>query len=242
MKKLFLIPARGGSKGLPRKNLLPIAGKPMICYTIDAAKEVSEPGDEICVSTDDEEIIQVVEKYGVKVPFIRPEELSSDTSGSQEFIDHALNWYEERNQNFELVVLLQVTSPLRNATHVKEAIALLTKEVDMVVSVKETDSNPYYVLFEEDSNGFLQKSKDGAFTRRQDCPKVYEYNGAIYVIRITAIKSSGTLNLSKKRKYIMNKKSSIDVDDFIDYKLAQILMADHKNEENSNNRSGTAGF
>lgn len=226
MKKLFLIPARGGSKGLPRKNILPLAGKPMIEYTLDAALGVIEEGDELCVSSDDAEIIQVVENYGVKVPFVRPAELALDTSSSQEVIEHALKWYEERNRTFDVIVLLQVTSPLRKASHVKEALALWTNEVDMIVSLKETDSNPYYVLFEEDSNGFLQRSKEGTYTRRQDCPKVYEFNGAIYIISIPAIKKSGILNLKKMRKFIMSKESSLDVDDIIDFKLAEILMTE----------------
>ena len=224
MKKLFLIPARGGSKGLPRKNILPLAGRPMIEYTLDAAIGAMEEGDEICVSTDDAEIIQVVENYGVQIPFVRPAELSSDTSGSQEVIEHALNWHEEQNQSFDVVVLLQVTSPLRNATHVKAALALWSPEVDMVVSVKETDSNPYYVLFEEDRNEFLQKSKQGTFTRRQDCPKVYEYNGAVYVMSISTLKNNGIFNFNKKRKFTMSKESSVDVDDIIDFRLAEILM------------------
>ena len=226
MKKLFLIPARGGSKGLPRKNILPLAGRPMIEYTLDAAIGAMEEGDELCVSTDDAEIIQVVENYGVKVPFVRPAELASDTSGSQEVIEHALKWYEQRNRTFDVVVLLQVTSPLRNASHVKEALALWTYEVDMIVSLKETDSNPYYVLFEEDSNGFLQKSKEGTYTRRQDCPEVYEFNGAIYIMSIPVIKKRGILNLEKKRKFIMSKASSLDVDDIIDFRLAEILITE----------------
>jgi CMP-N,N'-diacetyllegionaminic acid synthase len=96
--------------------------------------------------------------------------------------------------------------------------------VDMVVSVKETDSNPYYVLFEEDRNEFLQKSKQGTFTRRQDCPKVYEYNGAVYVMSISTLKNNGIFNFNKKRKFTMSKESSVDVDDIIDFRLAEILM------------------
>ena len=224
MKKLFLIPARGGSKGLSRKNILPLAGRPMIEYTLDAATGAMEEGDELCVSTDDREIIQVVENYGVKVPFIRPASLASDTASSQEVIEHALNWYLEKNQIFDLIVLLQVTSPLRHTHHVKKALALWAPGIDMVVSVKETDSNPYYVLFEEDSNGFLHKSKKANFTRRQDCPEVYEVNGAIYVMSISSIKNKGILNFNKKIKFKMSKKSSLDIDDYVDFKLAEILI------------------
>ena len=226
MRKLFLIPARGGSKGLPRKNILPLAGRPMIEYTLDAAKGAMEEGDELCVSTDDAEINQVVENHGIKVPFVRPAELASDTAGSEEVIRHALDWYKKKGLDFDVVVLLQVTSPLRNAQHVKEALDLWSDEIDMVVSVKETDANPYYVLFEEDVEGFLQKSKEGKFTRRQDCPKVYEYNGAVYVMSVPAVKNKGIFNFNKKRKFTMSKESSVDVDDHIDFKLAEILIAE----------------
>lgn len=224
MKKLFLIPARGGSKGLPRKNILPLAGKPMIEYTLDAAIGAMEEGDELCVSTDNSEIIQVVKNYGVDVPFVRPEELASDTSGSEEVIRHALHWYKKRGRDFDVVVLLQVTSPLRNTIHIKEALELWSNDIDMVVSVKETDSNPYYTLFEEDKDGFLQKSKDREFNRRQDCPEVFEYNGAIYVIDSVRFQKKGLIELKKKRKYLMNKITSIDIDDAIDFKLAEFFI------------------
>lgn len=225
MRKLFLIPARGGSKGLPRKNILPLAGRPIIEYTLDAALCAMEEGDELCVSTDDAEIIEVVENYGVNIPFVRPAELASDTAGSQEVIEHALNWYKERNLTFDVVVLLQVTSPLRNVTHVKEALSLWNPDIDMVVSVKETDSNPYYVLFEEDSSGFLKKSKEGDFTRRQDCPKVYELNGAIYVIDAKAILAKPLNELKCVIKYVMHKEASVDIDTRIDLELAEIILA-----------------
>lgn len=211
---------------MPSKNILPLAGKPMIEYTLDAALGAIGSGDELCVSSDDVEIIEVVERYGVKVPFVRPPELASDTAGSQEVIEHALNWYEERNQTFDVVVLLQVTSPLRNAAHLKEALALWSPGIDMLVSVKETNSNPYYVLFEEDKEGFLQNSKEGNFTRRQDCPKVYEYNGAIYVMSVPAFINKGIFGFNKKRKFVMSKESSVDVDDIIDFSLAEILIAE----------------
>ena len=228
MKKLFLIPVRGGSKGLPRKNILPLAGRPMIEYTLDAAKGAMDEGDELCVSTDDSEIISVVKDYGVEVPFVRPKELASDTAGSEEVIRHALDWYKEKGLEFDLVVLLQVTSPLRNAQHVKEAVELWDSDIDMVVSVKETDANPYYVLFEENEKGFLLMSKDGNFTRRQDCPHVYELNGAIYLIDPVRIQENFFKALTKKRKYLMDKRCSLDIDDNIDFKLAEIFINGNK--------------
>lgn len=224
MKKLFLVPARGGSKGLPRKNILPLSGRPMIYYTLDAAMGAMEEGDELCISTEDAEIIQVVQDYGVRVPFVRPPELASDTAGSEEVIRHALEWYRAHGRDFEIVVLLQVTSPLRNAEHVKEALGVWSSDIDMVVSVKETDANPYYVLFEEDQEGFLRKSKEGNFTRRQDCPKVYEYNGAIYVLSVERFTTTSFKDFTRIRKVIMSKLSSIDIDDQIDFIMAEYFI------------------
>lgn len=225
MRKLFLIPARGGSKGLPRKNNLPLAGKPLIYYTLDAATQAAGKDDVVCVSTDDQEIIAEVESYGLKVPFVRPQELASDTASSHDVLKHALQWYAERNQHFDLIVLLQVTSPLRTAEHLNGALSLWTEGIEMVVSVKETDANPYYVLFEEDNDGFLQKSKEGNFTRRQDCPAVYEYNGAIYVIDATEILTKPLNELKRVIKYVMPKEASVDIDTRIDLDLAEIILA-----------------
>ena len=213
---LFIIPARGGSKGLPGKNILPIAGKPMICYTIDAARGVTSDLN-ICVSTDDAEIKQVVEDYGLKVPFVRPAELATDTAGSREVILHAIDFYRNHLETiYSKVCLLQPTSPLRTTQHISEAFELWNKDLDMVVSVKETKANPYFNLFEEDKNGYLKKSKDGDFTRRQDVPKVWEYNGAIYIINISTIEKRSFAEFEKIRKYLMNEKSSVDVDGEMD--------------------------
>lgn len=192
----------------------------MIEYTLDAAKGAMEEGDELCVSTDDAEIIQFVEDYGVKVPFVRPEKLASDTAGSDEVIRHAVRWYKNQGITFDVVVFLQATSPLRNTKHIKEALELWSGDIDMVVSVKETDSNPYYVLFEEDIEGFLKKSKQGEFNRRQDCPKVYEYNGAIYIFQAGKELSK----LKRNKKYLMDECSSIDVDTKTDIIVAEYFL------------------
>lgn len=229
MKILFLIPARGGSKGLPGKNIKPLNGKPLICYTIDAAREVSEDAD-ICVSTDDKEIIAVVEDYGLKVPFIRPAEFATDHATSEQVLDHAIQFYESQGKPYDIVVLLQVTSPLRTGKHLKEALNLIKPNSEMIVSVKETDSNPYYVLFEEDHTGLLKKSKEANFARRQDCPTVYQLNGAIYIVSVKALKLKGLANLQKE-KYIMDKESSIDIDDKIDFMIADFLISENTESE-----------
>jgi CMP-N,N'-diacetyllegionaminic acid synthase len=170
LKPLVIIPARGGSKGLPGKNIKELQGKPLIHYTIEAARNLFDD-DKIIVTTDDLAIKKCVEETGLKVPFLRPAELSTDIATTLDVILHAIR-FSELNLYFpDTLVLLQPTSPLRNAQHIKEALVLYKDSIDMVVSVKETDSNPYYVLFEENERGYLVKSKNGKYTRRQDCPQ-----------------------------------------------------------------------
>ena len=128
MRALVIIPARGGSKGIPRKNIKPFDGKPLIYYTIDCARAICSDED-ICVSTDDAEIITVVEQYGLKVPFVRPAELATDTAGTYEVLLHALEFYEKRGVHYDVVVLLQNTSPFRAPQQVKEALNLYREDV-----------------------------------------------------------------------------------------------------------------
>ena len=124
MKILYLIPARRGSKRLAHKNILKLANKPMINYSIDAVLPLLKSNDELCVSTNDKEIIEVVEKNGISVPFIRPDYLSSDTTSTQEVVDHALQWYSNQGIHFDILVLLQPTSPLRTTINIQEALKL----------------------------------------------------------------------------------------------------------------------
>ena len=124
----------------------------------------------------------------------------------------------------DFVVLLQPTSPFRNDTNIKESLALFNKNIDMVVSVKETKSNPYFTLYEETSEGFLIKSKKGGFTRRQDIPKVWEFNGAIYIINVLSIKSKKIHEFKKVIKYEMDEIFSTDIDNKLDWLFAETLI------------------
>ena len=224
MKKLVIIPARGGSKGIPHKNIKPLNGKPLIYYTIDVARQIVDDAD-ICVSTDDKEIIRCVENYGLKVPFVRPSELATDTAGTYEVLLHALDFYENRGLCYDCIVLLQNTSPFRTSKHVMEALDLYTPEIDMVVSVKETTANPYYNCFEEDDAGFLHVSKgDGLYVRRQDVPKTYEYNGAVYINNPASLKKMPLAKFTKRLKYVMDDIHSVDLDNMIDWKFAEFLI------------------
>lgn len=224
MKILVIIPARGGSKGIPHKNIKPLNGKPLIHYTIDEAREIVGD-DDICVSTDDPEIIKCVEDYGLKVPFVRPEELATDTAGTYEVLLHALSFYEKQGRHYDAVLLLQNTSPFRRAGQIKEALALFNDNVDMVVSVKECAANPYYCVFEEDNMGFLHVCKgDGNIFRRQDAPKVYEYNGAIYIMNAEKLKTIHMHKMQKRVKYVMDDLSSLDLDTMWDWQMAESII------------------
>lgn len=223
MKPLVVIPARGGSKGVPRKNIKLLSDKPLIHYTIEAAQQIFD-NDIICVSTEDQEIIDVSEKTGIKVPFIRPLSLASDTSGTYEVLLHAVSFYEDQGYFPDTLILLQPTSPFRTGTHIQEALKLYSDGIDMVVSVKETKSSPYYVLFEENEDGFLRKSKEADFITRQECPKVWEFNGAIYIINIASLKKTSLADLKKIIKYEMDEFSSHDIDTLFDWKVAESII------------------
>lgn len=223
MKPLIIIPARGGSKGIPGKNIKPLQGRPLIHYTIDVARGIANDKD-ICLTTDSPEIKTVAEAIGLKVPFLRPEALAQDGSGSREVLLHALDHYQADGKDYDVVILLQPTSPFREIEHVKEAISLFTSDLDMVVSVKETGSNPYYVLFEENEEGLLKKSKEGAFVTRQECPKVWEYNGAIYIINAESLRRSPLQKFERIKKYVMDDVSSVDIDTPLDWMTAEFIM------------------
>lgn len=224
MECLVIIPARGGSKGIPHKNIKLLNGKPLIYYTIDVARGVAKDID-ICVSTDDLDIIKCVEEYGLKVPFVRPAELATDTAGTYEVLLHALDFYEKQGRHYDIVLLLQNTSPFRTIDHVKEALRLYRSDIDMVVSVNQTKTNPYYNCFEDDSEGFLKKTLDSStFIRRQDAPVTYEYNGAIYVINIEQLKRMPLGEFTRRVKYVMDDLHSVDLDNMMDWKYAEFLI------------------
>jgi CMP-N,N'-diacetyllegionaminic acid synthase len=236
MKILFLIPARGGSKGIINKNIIDLCSKPLINYTIEECLKIQKFYNcEICISTDSKSIINIVEKLGLKVPFIRPEILSTDTASSEEVMLHALDWYQKNmNLIFDTIVLLQPTSPLRTCKHIVEAINLFQSyfndNIDMLVSVKESKTNPYFNLFIENDDQLLIKTIDSKFTRRQDCPKVFQYNGAIYVINTLALKLKGFSNLNKIKKYLMDDFSSIDIDNQSDLDYCTFLLDNAKRQ------------
>lgn len=223
---LIVIPARGGSKGIPHKNIKLLNGKPLICYSIDVARQFTSD-DNICVTTDDDEIIQVVENYGLKVPFKRPDYLATDYCGSNEVIQHAYMFYAQQGKIYDAILLLQPTSPFRKVEFLKEAVALYDEGIDMVTSVKLSSCNPYYDGFEEDAEGLLRISKgDGTIERRQDAPSVWQQNGSIYVINPKSLMEKGMAHFSRIRKYPMSELYSVDIDNPFDWKVAELIISE----------------
>lgn len=225
-RPLYIIPARGGSKGIPHKNIKPLAGRPLIAYSIDVARELCPEQNRIILSTDDPEIADTARGLGLTVDYMRPADLATDSSGSREVMLDAMDWADARGIAYDCVVLLQPTSPLRTATDVRAALELYTPQVDMVVSVEAAACNPYYNCFETDADGFLHISKgDGLLTRRQDAPPAWTYNGAVYVINPQSLRAMPMGSFGRRVPSPMAAERSIDLDTPRDWAVAEAIMS-----------------
>lgn len=224
MKILYLIPARAGSKGLPGKNVKILGDKPLIVYSIEFAVKNLKEGDELCISTDDQEVVEIAKGMGINIPFLRPNELASDMATSYDVIMHALQYYEENDKKFDSVLLLQPTSPFRKQEDFENLIFSYDDDIEMVVSVKNAKENPYFTLFEENEDGFLDKSKQGNFHRRQDAPKVFAFNGSMYLMKVSTLKNKSISEFKKVKKIVMPEERSIDIDTMADWTLAEFYL------------------
>lgn len=225
-RPLYIIPARGGSKGIPHKNIKPLAGRPLIAYSIDVARELCPEQDRIILSTDDPAIADTARRLGLTVDYMRPADLATDSSGSREVMLDAMDWADARGIAYDCVVLLQPTSPLRTADDVRAALELYTPQVDMVVSVEPAACNPYYNCFETDADGFLHISKgDGLLTRRQDAPPAWTYNGAVYVINPQSLRAMPMGSFGRRVPSPMAAERSIDLDTPRDWAVAEAIMS-----------------
>ena len=213
--------ARGGSKGLPGKNLRPLAGKPLIVHTIEQAL-ACESIEGVFVSTDDAAIAEVATRAGAQVPYLRPAELATDEAPKLPAIEHLVTHLERGGMEVDTVVDLQPTSPLRRPQDIEAALAL-RDDADLVVGVTEPSHNPYYTLAESDAQGRLQPSKRANFVRRQDAPAVWGLNGSIYVWRRAALPKAIAEGFWSVRikPYAMPRRRSVDIDDLEDFELAQ---------------------
>lgn len=223
---LAFIPARGGSKGIPHKNITPLAGKPLIQYTIDAAKQ-SRYIDYVLVSTDDEEIAAVARQCGAEVPFLRPPELAADTAKTIDAVLHAIGTLREAGETFDSLVLLQPTSPLRTAEDIDKAVETFYQNNRRpVVSVSEVIDHPILIrTIEQTPEGErLKPLLEGSSTvRRQDMPPFYRVNGSIYINPVEEIRRTTSFN-DNPVPYVTAKDSSIDIDDPADLVLAEFRM------------------
>lgn len=226
MKTLYLVPARGGSKGVPGKNIRLLGGIPLIGHSIRQALKVADRPEDVVVTTDSREIADIAAGEGARIPFLRPAELASDTAGSREVILHAIDSLNARGEGYEAVVLLQPTSPLRNIEDIRNAVTLFRKRhPGMVVSAAPARSNPYYNAFECDADGFLKISKgDGLITRRQDAPQVWEFDGSIYVIDPEALRKAPSIARIENILPLPLKEKGVDIDSELDFIIAEHLL------------------
>lgn len=222
---LAIIPARGGSKGVPKKNIKPLNGVPLIGYTIQEAKKTKYIN-RVIVSTDDEEIAEISKKYGAEIPYLRPKELAEDKSPTIDSIIHMLNWLKEHeNYNPDYVCLLQCTSPLRDSEDIDGTIEkAMSEAVDGAISVCLAEVNPYWtnIFHGEKLKYFLEEGKK--ITRRQDLPNIYRINGAIYLIKTEILLKDKTFETDNVTGFVMSNEKSIDIDTELDFKFAEILM------------------
>lgn len=226
MKPLFIIPARGGSKGIPHKNIKPLGGRPLIAYTLDVARELAPSPAHIFVSTDSDDIARVAEECGVPVPYRRPAYLSGDTASTDDAILDAMRVADEAGTEYDCVVLLQPTSPFRTADDVRATLARYTPDADLAVTVCAARTNPYVNCYETDADGYLHISKgDGHPVRRQDAPPVWEYNGAVYVINPESLRRSHMNAFTRRIPVEMPRERSLDLDTPLDWMVAEAYIA-----------------
>lgn len=227
---ISVIPARGGSKALPGKNIAMLGGKPLLAYTIEASLE-SEYISTTVVSTDYEDIQKVALDSGAEAPFLRPAELATDTAHSPDVVEHAVKYYEDKGNSFDITVMLQPTSPFRTGKHIDEAIEHFLKDdtLDSLISVKKQDYPPWW-MFQPDGSRLkaafeYEKGVNVFNLERQQFPPVYRPNGAIYVTwRKYLSETQSIVNMENNGFYIMEEDDSIDIDNRIDLIEAEQIL------------------
>jgi N-acylneuraminate cytidylyltransferase len=230
--------ARGGSKGLPGKNIRPFAGRPLIAHTI--AQALACKGIEgVYVSTDDDAIAGAAREAGAQVPYRRPAELATDQAGKLPAIEHLVQHLETQGLAIGRIVDLQPTSPLRDSADIEAALQA-APDADLVVSVREAGDNPYFNMAEPGADGFLHLCKGTGSQRRQDTPPVYALNGSIYVWRRAALAHAAQHGLWSVRTapYVMPRWKSVDIDDIEDFEYAQWLHARHHSPDGAGHGCG----
>lgn len=238
MNILAIIQARGGSKSVPGKNIRPLAGKPLIAWTIEAAKAAKKVT-RVVVNTDDEQIAAVAKEFGAEVPYLRPAEFATDTAPSLPMYDHALRWFAEHEQyRPDAIVQLKPTNPLRTSAHIDAAVDLFlaVPPCDSVMSVSPVHDHPYKI-WKVGSDGFMQTFLPESFTgikdaprmRRQDLPPAFRHNGAVNVIAPATILDQHSMNGARVKAFVMDgADDSMNIDTLRDFELAELLLRGRK--------------
>lgn len=226
MRNLAIIPARSGSKGLVDKNIKELAGKPLLAYSIDAAL-MSNMFQTVMVSTDSSEYASIARKFGAEVPFLRSAATSSDTASSWEVVEEVLNMYRAKGEEFDTLMLLQPTSPLRTARNIREAYQEMSlKNANAIISLCEVDHSPLRcnVLPESLSlDGFRRNESKGK--SRQALETYYRFNGAIYLTKVDYFEKNHDIYREGCYAYVMSKRDSIDIDDEYDFAITEAVLS-----------------
>lgn len=226
---LGLIPARGNSKGLPRKNIKPLLGKPLIAWTIEQTL-ASKYLDRVVVSTDDKEIAEISKKYGAEVPFMRPKELAKDNSTTTDVIIHTLNWFKNSGQKFDYLALFEPTSPLREKNDIDNGIMKLIdneNKADSLVSVGEISLEHPFISKEIDEKGYVKpfyKVPNNKVGRRQDLSKAYFPYGVLYLSKVSAIKKYKTFYQKKTMPMFIKRWQNYEIDDMWDFICIEAIL------------------
>ena len=216
---LAVITARAGSKRLPNKNILKLSGKPLIAWAIETALQ-SKYINKLIVSTDSEEIRNISEEYGAEVPFLRPAELANDTADSISVLKHSIEYFDKQ---FDYVLLLQPTSPLRTVIDIDKAIEMLNEDTKAVVSVCETEHSPLWSNTLPENLSMTKFIRPEIQNKRsQDLPQYFRLNGAVYISQISYLYSKNSFIGEKTKAYIMSQENSIDIDTELDFKIAEL--------------------
>lgn len=230
-KVLGIIPARGGSKGLPGKNIKELLGKPLIAWSIEAGKQ-SAHIDALIVSTDDEKIAEVSRKFGAEVPFLRPPEFASDTATSVDVIAHAVDFMQARGEHFDMIVLLEPTSPLREAQDIDAALELMADgSASAVVSVCEAESTHPAFMFRMESGGHIKTMQSTGFKvlRRQELDPAFFLDGSVYVSDIQTLLSQKTFCHDGTKGLTVPKWKAPEIDDIVDFLVVEAILK-HRRE------------
>ena len=224
MRTFAFIFARGGSKGVPGKNIKEICGKPLIAYSIEIAKKI-ESIDKIFVSTEDKQIAAIAREWGADI-IPRPHNLAQDDSPEWLAWQHAVNWLEEKGESFDIFISLPTTSPLRKIKDITQCLASLNEKTDMVVGITKASRSPYFNMVRKDNSGFIDilMKNDNHYANRQETPVIYDITTVAYVSRPAYIKNANSIFDGSVKGVEVPPERALDIDTELDFKIAGFLM------------------